>query len=397
MLGLFAIFNVLLYFSNAHLFFFDARLTSFKPLYWYLITIVFGGIFLILHQNVRYPPSHYWRLIIWAMLFTMMASASFVLNSQADDNALQAFIKSSEAMAILIISLLFFRDEHIARSATFAVLVVAIFSVVMNYADFLHLLGNKIQFSFVTGRAAGLYENPNISGQQLVLGMVLSVFLVPRKLRWWYCLFIATGVILTFSRGAILLWIVAVFGLAWGNVFSLPRKISVMAIGTSAVLLSVTLVAGDWVNVFKTVELDRYLNTNTSSRIGQSFFDQNDFSSRTRLFVAEKGFSMLLEKPLFGWGIGSTQNPVTAIAPHNMYLLLGIEYGIPGVLMFCGLIWILWREGNERSGIIAVLYAIGGLFSHNNLDQPTVILVLALTLSTIGQPSIKAKSPECAL
>lgn len=384
MLAIFSFFNVLLYFSNAHLFFFDALLTSFRPFYWYLITYVFGTALLVLRQGLRFPPSHYLRLIVWAILFTMIASASFILISQADVYALDVFIQSAEAMALLIMFTLFFRDERIARGATYAVLVVVIFSVLMNYADFFHLLGNKIQFSFVAGRAAGLYVNPNLSGQQLVMGMVLSLFVIPRKLRWWYCLFVATGMFLTFSRGAILLWAIAVLGLAWGNVFILPKKLSVTAIGLGAVFLGMALVAGNWVGVFKSAGLDNYLNANTSSRIGQSFLDQNDYSSNARVQVAEQGLSMSLEKPVFGWGVGATKNPSTAIAPHNMYLLLGIEYGIVGVLMLVGLIWLLWKGGNERSPIIAVLYAVGGFFSHNNLDQPTVILVLALAIAGIG-------------
>lgn len=394
MLAIFTFFNVLLYFSNAHLYFFGAGLTSFKPLYWYLITIVFGTILLVLRHGPRFPSSHYLRLIVWAIIFMMMASASFILISQADDNALQVYIKSAEAMALLIMFTLFFRDERAARGATYAVLVVVIFSVLINYAEFLHLLGDKIQFSFVTGRAAGLYVNPNISGQQLVMGMVLSVFVLPKKLRWWFCLFVATGMVLTFSRGAILLWMVAVLGLAWGNVFVLPRKLSVTAIGLGAIFLGVALVAGNWVGVFKSAGLDSYLNENTSSRIGQSFLEQKDYSSTTRMQVAEKGLSMTLEKPLLGWGVGATQNAATAISPHNMYILLGIEYGIVGILMLCVLIWLLWKVGNERSGIIAVLYAVGGLFSHNNLEQPTVILVLALAMAGIGWSSNGKKSKE---
>ena len=314
----------------------------------------------------------------------MLTSASFIIISKADDNAMQAFLRSAEAMALLVTFTLFFRDVRVARGATYAVLVVVIFSVLMNYAEFLHLLGDNIQFSFVRGRAAGLYVNPNISGQQLVMGMVLSVFVVPKKFRWWYCLFVATGMILTFSRGAILLWMVAMLGLAWGNVFVLPRRLSFSAIGLGVGLLSVALVAGNWVGVFKSAGLDSYLNANTTSRIGESFLDQKDYSSTSRALVAEQGMSMFLEKPLFGWGVGATKNPETAIAPHNMYLLMGIEYGIGGVFILCGLIWVLWKGGTERSGIIAVLYAVGGFFSHNNLEQPTVILVIGLAIAGIG-------------
>ena len=384
MLAVFSFFNVLLYFSNAHLYFFDARLTAFKPLYWYITTVIVGTVLIALRQGGRFPQSHYLKLIIWAVVFIMMASASFIFISQASDTNLEVFIKSLEAMTLLIMFTLFFRDQRVARWATYAVLIVVIFSVFMNYGEFFHLFSKKWEFSFVIGRAAGLYENPNISGQQLVMGMVLSVFVVPKKLRWWYCLFVASGVMMTFSRGAITLWMIAVFGLSWGNVFALPRKLSLAGLGVGVVLLSVALASGDWVSGIKSAGLGSYLNSNTTNRIGESFFDQSDYSARTRMYVAEKGLDMILEKPVLGWGVGATNNVDTAIAPHNMFILLGIEYGIVGISIFCGLIWLLWRGGNERTGIIAVLYAVGGLFSHNNLQQPTVILVLALAVAGIG-------------
>ena len=384
MLAIFTFFNVLLYFSNAQLYFFEAHLTTFKPLYWYMITIAVGTVLLILRQGLRFPSAYYLRLIIWALVYMMMASASFIFISQGTKTNLAVFINSLEAMALLIMFTLFFRDQRIARWATYAVLIVVIFSVFMNYAEFFHVFSEKWQFSFVTGRSAGLYVNPNISGQQLVMGMVLSVFVVPKKLRWLYCLFVATGMILTFSRGAIILWMLAVLGLAWINVFVLPKKLSVTAIGVGVVLLSAALAAGDWVGVFKSSGLNDYLNSNTTSRISQSFLDQNDYSSMTRRYVAERGIAMILDKPLLGRGVGATQNTETAISPHNMYILLGIEYGIVGILMLCALIWLLWSARNERSRIIAVLYAVGGFFSHNNLDQLTVILVLALAIAGIG-------------
>ena len=380
MLRIFSLFSVLLYFSNASSYFFAAGLTSFKPLYWYFITLVFGAILLIVRSGTRL----YSRLFIWSCLFLAIAAASYIFISAADGNALQAFILSSEALVLLLMFSLFFQEERIARDASYAVLGVVIFSVLMNYADFLHIFGDRIVFSTVPGRAAGLYMDANASAAALVMGMVLSVFLLPKKLRWWYCLFVATGVLLTFSRGGIILWMIAVAGLAWSSAFVLKRLASIAGIMVLVTVFAFGLAAGDLVGIFKTVGLDSYLDSNTTNRIGESFLDQNDYSSRTRKIVAERGLSMILEHPLLGWGVGATTNPKTAISPHNMFVLLGIEYGIGGVLMLCALIWLIWKTDNERSGTIAVLYAVGGLFNQNNLDQPPVMLIIALAVAGIG-------------
>lgn len=383
-LALFLFLNILLYFSNAHLYFFEAYITSFRPFYWFLITAIVGTGFILLRLKRRLTHQSSYRLIIWASVFIFMATMSFMFISPANDTNLQIYISTLESMGLLVILTILFRDEQAARWATFAVFVVVIFSVLMNYGEFFHIFSSKWHFSSTPGRAAGLYTNSNLAGQQLVMGMVLSVFIVPKKLRWWYCLFVATGVILTFSRAAIILWIIAVLGLGWGNVFTLPRKLSVTVLGVGIVFITVTLSLGSWLGAFESAGLGRYLDSNTRERIGSSFIKQTDSSSKERAAVVKRGFSLAFEKPVIGWGIGATKNPHTGIAPHNMYILMGIEYGIPGLFMLFALMWVLWKADNERSKIMAVLYGVGGVFTHNNLDAMPVIMVLAITVVGIG-------------
>ncbi|MDA8387638.1 MAG: O-antigen ligase family protein [Nitrospiraceae bacterium] len=384
MLAIFTFFNVLLYFSNAHLYFFDARLTSFKPLYWYFITIAVGGLLLVFHQGARIPRPASMRLIGWALLFMAMAAVSFVLMTGTSRVAMQVLITACEAMALLVMFSLFLQDERSARVAAYAVFLVVVFSVVMNYVDFANLFGGAVHLSIVHGRAAGLYENPNISGQALAMGMVLSASLVPKRLRWLFCLFVATGVVLTFSRGAIILWMIAVLGLAWADMFVLRRMTSVAVMGLLVIALTAALTAGGWVGAFRAAGLGSYLDADTSSRIGQSFLDQRDYSSRARLAVAQRGLELFLERPFFGWGIGSTQDLYSGVSTHDMFILLGAEYGIIGVLIFCALIWVLWRAHTEHSGLIALLYGVAGLFSHNNLEASSVMVVLALAVGGWG-------------
>lgn len=383
MLTAFIIFNVFLYYSNAQSYFFIVGLSPIKPLYWYIFSLTISSLFILFKRFEMKIQGVYYDLFVWIGFYVVMLTVSFIVISPADEIALQAYISSMEALMLMVMFILLFRDRRLATYASYVVVAVVLFSVLMNYIDFFNLLGGKYKFSIVIGRAAGLYIDSNASAHELVAGMVLSVYVLPRKLRWWYCLVIATGVLLTFSRGGILLWMVAIVGLAWGNAFLLPRAVSVATIGVGVVLLVVTLAAGSWLGVLESIGMDKYLNSNTSARIGKSFFEQKDYSAKSRLYVAERGMEMTLEKPVFGWGIGTATNPKTFIAPHNMYLWMGIEFGVGGIIMMCWLIWILWQCNNERSRIIAILYAVGSLFSQNQLTQPPVMLAIALSLSAI--------------
>lgn len=384
MLAAFIIFNVLLYFSNAQSYFFIVGLSPVKPLYWYLLSLTVGTLFILFKKFEGKVPDIYYKLFIWSGLYVTMLTVSFIVISPADEYALQAYISLMEALLLMLMFVLLFRDRNIATYASYTVVVVVLFSVLMNYVDFFNLLGGKYKFSLVLGRAAGLYIDSNASAHELVVGMVLSVFVLPRKLRWWYCLVVATGVLLTFSRGGILLWMIAVVGLAWGNVFVLPRAVSVTTIGAGVILMVVSLAAGSWLGVLESVGIDKYLNSNTTARIGKSFLEQNDYSAKTRMYVAEKSMEMIMENPLLGWGIGTTTSPKTFISPHNMFLFMGIEFGIFGVLMLCWLIWLLWQANNERSRIVAILYTVGSLFSQNQLAQPPVMLAVALAIASIN-------------
>lgn len=384
MIHVFIFINVLIYYTNLQLYFFDEGMTSFKPLYFYILSITIGILFIVFRNQPNVDIIDSKRpIIIWSALFIGLSTLSFVLISPGDDIALQSYIKILEAISLLVLFVILVGDESVLRIAVYAILTGIVISVFMNYVDFFKLLGASWKFSFVEGRAAGLFVNPNISGQQLVFGMVISVLILPKKYRWWLCLFVGTGVILTFSRGAILLWMIAILGLAWGNTFVIKRTVSVLSIGAAVTILTITLAAGNWIGVFKSIGLDSYLNDNTSSRIGESFLEQNDYSSKTRRYVAEKGISMFFDNPAIGYGVGATGQKATAISPHNMYIYIALQYGIIGLIMFLSLIWLLWEGNSYQAKIVAVLYAVGGMFSHNNLEQASVIVVLALVTANL--------------
>jgi O-antigen ligase len=390
--SLFAGFNVILYFSYAHLWLWqEAKISPFKPLHCYLFTIGAGVVLMVFQfrRRFRMPRGSSIQLMVWGITVVAMTSLSFIAISERDEVALQGLIRVAEAMMLLLVFVFLLRDEKVARSATYALLIAVLGGVVLNHADF--FTRGHLHMSFVGGRAAGMYVNPNISGQMLVFGMVLSVFVLPKRLRFGYCLLVASGVILTFSRGAIVLWAVAMLCLAWEDTFALPRIPSLLCMGLSVALLATSLVAGDWLVAFKSSGLKQYLTSNTENRIGRSFLEQDDYSARTRMLVARRGLQMFLDKPILGYGVGSSQQRATQVSTHNMYLILGVEQGIFGVTLLMALLLILWRAGTNVCRISAILYALSGMFTHNNLDSPAMQVVLALAV--VGTGVMREKQP----
>jgi hypothetical protein len=98
------------------------------------------------------------------------------------------------------------------------------------------------------------------------------------------------------------------------------------------------------------------------------------------MLVAKEGLRLFLEAPAFGRGVGATQERDTRVSTHNMYLLLGAEQGIVGILLIIWLLWVLWGQGSVESRIVAILYLVSGFFTHNNLEQPAMQVVLALAI-----------------
>lgn len=67
-------------------------------------------------------------------------------------------------------------------------------------------------------------------------------------------------------------------------------------------------------------------------------------SSAERAEILSEGLQMLKAHPLLGIGVGqfASENPMN-MAAHNSYLLIATEVGIPGFLIWCGLVWMTMK------------------------------------------------------
>lgn len=371
----FAVFNVLLYSSFGYLYFFNAHLIPVRPLYWYVLTIGVALGTALLRQQIMPPTRASRRLATWALAFTTVIGLGFGWSSQSH-MAAQALITGCEAMVLLVAFLQIFREPAAATMASKAMVAVTIIGVALNVVDY--FLPSIWQFTNVPGRAAGLYENANLSGSYLVLGMVIAVWQVPRAWRIAYCVVIGLGVLLTFSRSAMILWAVAVFMLAWYRQFPWSRSTSVLMVGGVVVAVALAIVLGQLTGVLEAVGLRGRLDANTMARLTGSFFGQRDQSTVGRLYIAQQGLKALMESPFIGIGTGGTEEWRAGGGTHNLFVRFGAELGAAGLLLLGWLVFTLWRAGTPLARMVAVLFVITSMFTHNSLDEPAMMIVLAL-------------------
>ncbi|OGQ95298.1 MAG: hypothetical protein A2521_03495 [Deltaproteobacteria bacterium RIFOXYD12_FULL_57_12] len=72
-----------------------------------------------------------------------------------------------------------------------------------------------------------------------------------------------------------------------------------------------------------------------------------------RLEFMENAWNLIRQKPILGYGTGSFPKVYASVArltgrvptdnPHNEYMLLAIQLGLPGVMLFVGLFGVMWR------------------------------------------------------
>ncbi len=181
------------------------------------------------------------------------------------------------------------------------------------------------------------------------LPFLLALWLVNiRRLRYWalllpmaWCL---DSLRTTFSRGALVAFMAAALAVVWKK-----SKLAFIAL-----MLAFALIAQGGNLRLPYSIFGRMTTTYQADRPGDTFSDKLDTSSRTRLTIWEGGLAMMKDHPLFGVGygrfadvIGEYEPSVASMDPHNNFLKIGTEMGIPVLAVFCLLLavayWRSWR------------------------------------------------------
>jgi hypothetical protein len=263
--------------------------------------------------------------------------------------------------------------HYLTRWAIFLAVLITVFNSIyefFNPAAF-NALGNG-------GRVTGFYLNPNSNGCALILGMIFSVSILQPIYRLPFVYLVGIGVFLTFSRGAILGWLITVIIFTVAGVLHFNKILYwILGIGTFIISLG----SQWWQELLQNLDL----NANSLERIAWfqniSTSDSED-SADSRLEVAQLAWQMFMKHPFLGNGIGSTLTWNVEISTHNIYLYYMADHGIIGVLILPVLVYGAIRHARGETKYIGLAFAVfillWGLFSHNVLEERYILILFSL-------------------
>lgn len=246
----------------------------------------------------------------------------------------------------------------------------------------------------ISARGTGLFRNPNYLGQAMAMGFILVArsrsMSLPGPLTRWAPLLasvIALGLIVSFSRGALI-------AVAAGVVVLYAVR-GRRALGLAGAAAVVFVVIG-----YQVVLAVRHVLT-FGAHIDLSGAAQAA-SDEARLSVYIAGVKLFLQHPLLGVGYAQfhyasvrylDQNAVTY--PHNVFLGVAAEQGIPGITLMLAMVIALavelWRirDPFAITGLATLAAFVAGSLLADNLSslQTVGMLWIALGAALASRPT----------
>lgn len=351
---------------------------GFLPKYFYYAFFVVGAPLLILRFNslIPYVISPF---SLWALGWIVLNIAHLLVALDSDQSRAD-LIGTRIQYAVLAVLLGFAcsitRTTSYERIFPFLAVLIPTTLIV----DFLHpgvfyALGTE---GTVVGRAAATFFNPGLAGEAMLLIFLLATPVVRPRYRPVLLFLVGAGVIVTFSRSAILGWMLLWLFLVLRK--AVPRY--TLAIALVALLALPMLLAG-----FESYVSGRGdLSGGLDDILGRLEFFQNqnldDFSALERAQVLEAGIALFLEHPIFGAGAGATHLWSLRGSTHNQPVMLAAEYGVFGIALWLWLAVILWKGKYFQDRTFQLIPVTGfvflSMFSHTIFDYPYWLMTYAL-------------------
>jgi O-antigen ligase len=382
---------IALFFTDLDGYLYWAQVVSLPPITWIYVFILLALPLILLspHRGISKP------FLCWAGGYLLITLISYVFLSTGNELEMQEFrTRVLSTVFIGLMMVIFSNQPKIHRLVRQAIVAATLLAITNN------ILGAAIPDLFgdagVTGRWGGFYVNPNKAGMALMLGMGFGTGVLPPLLRIPFTLACGVGVLLTFSRGAIFIWLLLMGLMIFKGI--LPHK------HTSAWLLG--LVVLGLITGLQGEEIVRAFNLPHQIIERLEWFKNplenkadSEGSSGARMEMAETAWGMFLQRPLTGYGVGSTVTWSLPISTHNMYLALMADYGLVGAFLLPALvIAVIWKARGVARSIapnLLITMLLWGLFSHNVLDERYILTGFALMGSmTAAAQAAEIEQPE---
>lgn len=379
---------VIVLFSNFPIYLGTFVVPMIQPLHW--IVLLAGTTLLLLARpavTLRKVPALYPAAMA---AYLALCLAAYILQGGGDSSVLRQRLLG--VLVAILAYLCFVASPRAVAAARSAMVWVVLLSVAINFYDITHpltLIPAESEFATL-GRAAGLFMNPNQSGAALVLGLALTLGVVPPRWRVAYAIVVSAGVALTLSRSA-LVGLVLLFCalLAEGRTLRPVQVLRIAAIGAVAgyvFWLAFATELQSRFNVDPALVLDRILWILDPS-------GRSDFSQAERAILAERGWLQFVASPFFGNGLGSTELWELRTSTHNLYIMLASDFGLVGWLVLPALLLAAVRRDLTAppGGVAAAFLLLWGLVSHNVLGEYYILIAISLMAALSGT---REQSPD---
>ena len=322
-------------------------------------------------------------LVIWWCAVVGMNLLWYIGSGGGDSSVLNQRLLALIFFAMAYLYLASFPEVVMALRRLFAWL--AVMGVAFSAYDMTHpftFVPADHEFAHI-GRASGIYVNPNSAGAAFVLAMTLSVGTMAQKWRGLFISVCALGVLLSFSRAAMVAFVIAGLGLLW------TREISWRTARSALILLGSVIAT---LTIFLWPMVSELLSSDAMSRL-LWFLDPTvgaDFSQKERQFLAEQGWEQFVSSPLWGNGVGSTELWSLRASTHNQYIQFLSDFGLLGLFIMPALAVILvWRPGLKAGphSVVAASILFFCIASHNMLTEYYWLVAFAVAAVIGRKPS----------
>jgi O-antigen ligase len=320
-------------------------------------------------------------LPLWGYGFVLLSGTWLLVQGKTSEITWQEFRLRIFSSVLLSVMLVIFATPEARIWARRAIVAAVLFAVALNIFE----MFNPMTFSNSQGRSAGLYVIATQSGEALVVGMILGIGALPHRYRLLFALIAGSGVLMTFSRGPLFGWLLAVAILFKTGQISAKR--SLMIAGGCAVLV-VLLTIVFWQPLMNKLLDFGMLNQDVATRM-EGFVNPDQFgtdeSSLRRREVVAYSWQLFKERPLLGHGVAASKEWDFYMGPHNQYLALMVDHGILGLfilpLLLLAVVWRARGEARHLGWAVGVFTIFEGWFSHTVLNDHYMILSFALLSS----------------
>lgn len=264
--------------------------------------------------------------------------------------------------------------------------LIAILAVGINIYDFVSL--NPAQFSHIIGRAGGLYRDPNNCGIVLTFTFLLTINIIKPSYKFIYALWLFLGIVLTQSRGGILVFLLIFSFYLFNRTFSLR---SVLVVGSSFIGIAIILGFSLYESYKNDFLVILHYYDSMFARYHQLLgMETNSIKNDLRADIFMHYWNLWLEQPILGHGLGASvfheyylDREDGTISSHNQFLTFLVDFGIAGIVLIGTFLGSLLTFKKvllyyKEAFLFSLVFLLFAFTSHNMFDHYSLLFIYIL-------------------